>query len=178
MVNFVKTLGLNMKKYLKEAIILALMVFIVTNVVSYYKSSSINAKDSYKILKNKISINGIKLNNIIMQKKPLIVNFWGTWCPVCNQEISNIEKISKDKDIILITVAVNSGSNRDIKDFLIRKNVHFLVVNDYNGDIARAFNITTYPTTIFYNINREKIIKDSGYLSYPGYLARKKLVEK
>jgi len=177
MVNFVKTLGLNMKKYLKEAIILALMVFIVTNVVSYYKSSSVNAKDSYKLLNSYSSIDGKSIKDLLQSNKVLVVNFWGTWCPVCNQEISNIAKIAKDSEVVLVTIAVNSGTNEEIKSYLQSKGVDFLVVNDTNGKLAKAFNISTYPTTIFYSPNRAKIIKDSGYLSWGGYLARKKLVE-
>ena len=166
-----------MKKYIKEGLIIAFMVLIVTNVVSFYRSSSVVAKDNYKLLEDKTTIDGKKVKDLLAQKKPLVINFWGTWCPVCNQEVDNIDKIAKDKDVVLITVAVNSGKNMDIKEFLTRKNVHFMSVNDDNGEIAKAFNITTYPTTIFYSINRDKIIKDSGYLSYGGYLARKKLVE-
>jgi len=166
-----------MKKYIKEILITAFMVLIITNVISFYKSSSILAKDNYKLLKNKTTIDGKKVKDLLTEKKPLIINFWGTWCPVCNQEVNNIDKISKDKDIVLITIAVNSNTNQDIKNYLQTKKVDFLVINDNNGKLAKAFNISTYPTTIFYSPNRDKIIKDSGYLSYAGYLARKKLVE-
>ncbi len=57
-----------------------------------------------------------------------------------------------------------------------KKGVNFIVVNDNSGEIAKAFNISTYPTTIFYSPDRERVIKDSGYLTYGGYLIRKKLV--
>jgi thiol-disulfide isomerase/thioredoxin len=166
-----------MKKYIKEATILALMVLVVTNIIGFYKASSIEAKSSFKILLEQKSIDGTNLKTLLLQNKPLVLNFWGSWCPVCNQEISTINKIAKDKSIILITVAVNSGEDKDIKAFMQSKNANFLVINDNSGTIAKSFNITTYPTTIFYSPNREKTIKDSGYLSYMGYLARKKIVE-
>ena len=166
-----------MKKYIKEAIILAIMVFVVTNAVSYYKSSSINAKDNYKLLQKYKTIDNKDINYNINKNKILVINFWGTWCPVCNQEISNIAKIANDKDVVLITVAVNSGTDKEIQNYLKRKKVNFLVINDKNSQLAKAFNISTFPTTIFYSKDRKKVIKDSGYLSYGGYLARKKLVE-
>jgi len=166
-----------MKKYIKELISTILLAFIVINLISLYKSKDIRAKEPLALLKDKKSINGTKIKELIEQKKPLVINFWGTWCPVCNQEIYNIDKIAKDKDIVLITIAVNSGLDSDIKSYMQKKGVDFLVINDNKGEIAKAFNISTYPTTIFYSPNRKKIVKDSGYLSYGGYLIRKKLVE-
>ncbi len=165
-----------MKKYIKEAIILSFLAIISTNLISWYRSKNIKS-NNLEFLKNYKSIKNEDIKKLIELKKILILNFWGTWCPVCNQEIFTINKISKDKDIILVTIAVNSGSNKEIKKFLKEKGVNFLVINDKNGNIASKFNIEVYPTTIFYNIKRDKSIKDSGYLSYIGYLARKKLIE-
>jgi len=165
-----------MKKYVKEIATLLITIFIITNLVSIYKSKDVDAKSSLKLLESRVDINGIEIEPLIKQRKPLVINFWGTWCPVCNQEVSNIDKIAKDGDIILITVAVNSGSDKEIKEFMEKKGVNFIVVNDNSGEIAKAFNISTYPTTIFYSPDRERVIKDSGYLTYGGYLIRKKLV--
>jgi len=165
-----------MKKYLKEAVILFFTVLIVTNIISWYRSKDVKAQN-LELLANYKLLNNQELKPLLEQNKPLVINFWGTWCPVCNQEISTIDKIAKDSDVILITIAVNSGSNKDIKEYMKRKSVHFMVVNDKNGELAKAFNIAVFPTTLFYSPNRKKVIKDSGYLTYPGYLARKKLVE-
>jgi thiol-disulfide isomerase/thioredoxin len=166
-----------MKKFIKEALVLFLTLFIVSNAISLYRANSIDATSNYQKLLDQVSIDGQKISTIIKPNKPLIINFWGSWCPVCKQEISTIEKISKDSDVILVTIAVNSGDNQILKDFLKSKKINFLVINDKDGKIAKSFNISVFPTTIFYSPNKKKIIKDSGYLSYGGYLARKKLVE-
>ncbi len=167
-----------MKKYLKEAVILFIMVILVTNIVSFFRTKDLKV-DNLALLKEYKSIDNKEIAPLLESKKPLVLNFWGTWCPVCNQEISTIDKIAKDKDkdVVLITIAVNSGTDSDIKKYMKEKGVDFIVINDKNGKLAQAFNIEVFPTTIFYNIKRDKTIKDSGYLSYMGYLARKKLVE-
>ena len=165
-----------MKKYLKEAVILFIMVILVTNIVSFFRTKDLKV-DNLVLLKEYKTIDNKEIAPLLESKKPLVLNFWGTWCPVCNQEISTIDKIAKDKDVVLITIAVNSGNDSDIKKYMKEKGVDFIVINDKNGKLAQAFNIEAFPTTIFYNIKRDKTIKDSGYLSYMGYLARKKLVE-
>ncbi len=164
------------KKYLKEALITIVLIFIVTNVVGYYRGSSVKTDGNYNLLKNAITINGKKVSKFIDAKKPLVVNFWGTWCPVCAQEVSTLSTLAKRDDLVLITVAVNSQDNKNIKNYMQKKGIKFIVINDYNGKIAKSFNITVYPTTVFYNINRDKTIKDSGYTTEAGFLARVKIV--
>ena len=164
------------KKYLKEALIAIVLIFIVTNIIGYYRGSSVKVDGNYNLLKNSTTIKGRKVSEIIDVKKPLIVNFWGTWCPVCAQEVSTLSTLAKRDDLVLITVAVNSQSAQKIRDYMQKKGVKFIVINDSNGKIAKAFNIGVYPTTIFYNINRDKTIKDSGYTTQAGFLARVKIV--
>ena len=164
------------KKYLKEALITIVLIFIVTNVVGYYRSTSVKVEGNYNILKNATTIDGKKVSKIIDVKKPLVVNFWGTWCPVCAQEVSTLSTLAKRDDLVLITVAVNSQSAQNIRDYMQEKGVKFIVINDANGKIAKAFNIGVFPTTIFYNTTRDKTIKDSGYTTKAGFLARVKIL--
>ncbi len=167
-----------LKKYLKEGLITLALIFIVATAIGYYRSSSVKVDNNLRLIENATSINGTKIATILNQNKPLILNFWGTWCPVCNQEVSTLSSLAKRDDLILVTVAVNSGSNQNIKEYMQKKNIKFLVINDTNGKIANSFNISVFPTTIFFNSKRDNIIKDSGYTTKAGFLARVKLVER
>ncbi len=162
-----------MKKYIKEAFILLIVALIVSNIVSWYRTKDIKS-NNLELLSQYKTINNKKVNELLEKQKPLVLNFWGTWCPVCAQEVYTIDKIAKDKDVVLITVAVNSSN---IKKYMKEKGVEFIVIDDRDGSIAKAFGVGVFPTTLFYSKDRKKIIKDSGYLSYPGYIARKKIVE-
>jgi len=165
-----------LKKYIKETLIAIVLIFIVSNVIGYFRSVNVKAKDNYTLLLNKKTINGTSVKELLSQKKPLILNFWGTWCPVCKQEVSTLSNLAKREDIILLSVAVNSGSNEKISEYLKQKKIKFLVINDYYGKLAKAFNISVYPTTIFFSKNRKNIIKDSGYTTKAGFLGRVKLL--
>jgi len=164
------------KKYLKEALIAIVLIFIVTNVIGYYRGSSVKTDGNYYILKNATTIDGKKVSEIIDAKKPLVVNFWGTWCPVCAQEVSTLSTLAKRDDLVLITVAVNSQSAQNIRAYMQKKGVKFIVINDEDGKIAKAFNIGVFPTTVFYSVDRAKTIKDSGYTTQAGFLARVKIL--
>jgi len=166
-----------LKKYIKEIIIATVLIFVATNIIGYYRGSSVKVAPNYSMLLEEKTVNGLNVKDILKSKKPLVINFWGTWCPVCNQEVSTLSKLANRDDIILLTIAVNSGANSDIKEYMQKKDTEFLVINDNNSKLAKSFNISVFPTTVFLSSDRKNIIKDSGYTTLAGFLARVKLVE-
>ncbi|NQY94050.1 MAG: redoxin domain-containing protein [Campylobacteraceae bacterium] len=159
------------KKYLKETIIFVVMVTIILNGVSYYRSLDLN-KDQLNIQTFKLLDNS---SYQVKSDKPILVHFWATWCPTCKFESPNVETISKDYEVI--TIAVESGSKKNIQKYLDEHDLSFNVVNDSDGFYARKFNIKVYPTTLIYD--KEKILKFSevGYTSTAGLYSRMMLSE-
>ena len=154
------------KKYLKESIKFIIILAIVLNVISYFKSQDLNKDDliytSYKLLDN------TEYN--MPKDKPVLVHFWATWCPICEVEASNIEKISKDYEVI--TIATQSGSTKEIQNYLKKHNLSFKVVNDEDGFYSRTFNIKAFPTTLIYDENKTLKFSEVGYTSTLGLYAR------
>ena len=160
-----------MKPFFKEILKLFVILAIVLNVVSYFKSSNIN--------KNKFDIKSFTLidgsSYKIQNDKPLIIHFWATWCPICKIEAANIESLSKDFQVI--TIAVQSGSNIEVQKYIKEHNLQFKVVNDTNGYFANIFNIKAYPTTLFYDKNFNNQFNEIGYTSTFGLYVRAYLLD-
>ena len=154
------------KKYFKEALILIVTLTIAMNVLSYYNSQDLN--------KDKLNIESFTLIDdtkyLVNDDKPLIIHFWATWCPICKFEAPNIEKLSKDYEVI--TIAVQSGTVKEIEKYLDDNKLTFNVVNDEDGFYSRKFNIKAFPTTLIYD--REKNIKftEVGYTTTAGLYSR------
>ena len=142
------------------------LLVIVLNIVSYYKSIDLN-KEKLDI-KTFTLIDGSEFN--VQNDKPILINFWATWCPVCKLEESSIEKISKDFQVV--TIATQSGSNAEVKEYLNKNNLSFMVVNDEDGTLAQKFNIKAYPTTFIYDKNQNLKFSEVGYSSYFGLYLR------
>ena len=162
------------KKVIKEIIIGLILLFFISNIISYIRKPNLpNSTIPNLSLKD---INGKDINLQSYKGKPLVLHFWATWCPVCKLELSNIDSIAKEYQVI--TIVVNSGGNTKIREFMREKDVDFIVINDNSGELSKKFLIEAFPTTIIYNSNGKFIFGEVGYTTTAGLLARLKLATK
>jgi thiol-disulfide isomerase/thioredoxin len=75
-------------------------------------------------------------------KKPVIVEFWATWCPVCAELLPRMEAAQKKygdrAEFLVIAVAVNQ-SKTSIRRHLQRHPMPFTFLWDGGGAAVRAF---------------------------------------
>ncbi len=145
------------KDYLKEIIKSIVIITVVLNVYSYYQAQELN--------KEKLPLQNISLND-----KPLMIHFWATWCPVCKIEAGNIQRVSKDYNVL--TIASQSGTDEEIKKYLKENNVDFKFINDRDNSYAKQFNITVFPTTLIYDKDKNLVFSEVGYTSTFGLYLR------
>lgn len=74
--------------------------------------------------------------------KPLVVNFWATWCPPCVQEMPELSKIRDEfapKGTEIVGIAIDSPSA--VREFAVRKPVSYpLVIGGMGGtELVRRF---------------------------------------
>ena len=150
------------KAIAKEIVTTLVLFFIISVVVNYIREPDIN-QDAF----------GQYLAKYQEENKPLVVHFWATWCPTCKLEASNIERISKNHNVI--TIAVNSGSDEKIDDFMKERELTYRVLNDKSGELAKKFGIEAYPTTLIYDKDGELKFAEVGYSTTLGLEARLKL---
>lgn len=145
-------------------------MIIASNLLSYYRSQDLNKEklsfDSFKLIDN--------TEYIVQKDKPIIIHFWATWCPICKIEASNIEKLSKDYEVI--TIAIQSPHN-DIIEYLKDNDLTFNVVEDFDGGYLDKFKVKVFPTTFIYD--KDKVLKFSevGYTSTAGLYSRMALIK-
>lgn len=84
-----------------------------------------------------------------MQGKPVIVNFWATWCPPCRAEMPSMQRAWQQlKDDGVLMVAVNVGEGKDeIAGFLEQVPVDFPLPMDTDMSVTQSWPMTGLPTT-------------------------------
>lgn len=139
---------------------------IFANIISLYKSSELN-KTPLNLL-NISLIEGQKFT--IKNDKPILIHFWASWCPTCKLEASNIQKLSEHYEIL--TIAVKSGSDTELKKYMQDNGFDFNVVNDTSGFISSQFTIAAFPTTFIYDKDKNLVFSEVGYTSTLGLWLR------
>lgn len=89
--------------------------------------------------------------------KVVFLNFWATWCPPCQREMPEIQKLSEkyqnSEDIAILTVVMPGAQEMDaagIKKFLKEKGFTMPVIFD-DGRLSSSFQITSLPTTYMFD---------------------------
>lgn len=81
--------------------------------------------------------------------RPVLINFWATWCGPCRMEMPDIVELSED-DGELVVLAVNVMENQDaISAFVEEFQMSMPVVLDSDGDLRQLYEVRHMPTSVF-----------------------------
>jgi peroxiredoxin len=116
----------------------------------------------------------IKLSSL--RGRPVVLSFWGTWCPPCKVEFPELVAAHrKYREAGLEVIAVNQRDQEirtsDVEAFVKEHKVEFIVAMDQRGKSRRSYRLIGLPTTVF--IDAAGIIRQvtSGPIA-PSQLAR------
>jgi len=83
--------------------------------------------------------------------KPVMINFWASWCGPCTAEMKNIESVYQEHlndDVVVL--AVNQGEGDDtIKGYGELWKLNFRLLRDEGDKASRLYRIQALPTTVF-----------------------------
>jgi len=96
-----------------------------------------------------------------LRGKPVILNFWATWCPPCRREMPALEVIWQqyNKGDVMV-LGVDQGESVAIVSEYVRMNVGvtFPLPLDRRQDVGDLYLVRSLPTTFF--IDAEGIIRN------------------
>lgn len=80
--------------------------------------------------------------------KGVFLNFWGTWCEPCKEEMPHMEKLSKEYEGQVEVLAVNVGdSELQTKKFAEQYGLTFPIAIDSSKEVQKAYGVNPLPAT-------------------------------
>lgn len=123
------------------------------------------------------SMEGKKVSFYEKQGKPMIINFWATWCPPCCGEMpafDNLYAEYKDRiEFMMINLTDGERDTEDgVREFLSQNGYSFPVYFDSDMSASYTYGVQSIPTTVFVNAKGELIDYHTGAFSEQDLRAR------
>ncbi len=142
--------------------LIVVLVIIVAAVVIFSKRPS-TAPEVGHVAPNIILTNlaGQTINLSQLRGKPVYINFFASWCPPCQFETPDVEKMYKKYGSKITFIGVNLAFNDTVprlKQFLKNYGVTYPVLLDTKGSVTKTYKVMAIPTSFF--------IKSNGVIMY------------
>ncbi|MCL2433465.1 MAG: TlpA family protein disulfide reductase [Clostridia bacterium] len=109
--------------------------------------------------------NAIALYEILDAGKPVIINFWATWCPPCVGEMPDIQKVfeKRGEDVAFMMVNLTrSDTQAAAQRFIADGGYTFPVYFDTKGTAAAAYGVSVIPQTFFIDVDGKIVQRITG----------------
>ncbi len=104
----------------------------------------------------------------MLEKGPVLVDFWATWCVPCKKEMVELEKLYKKySDDGFTVLAVNQDMPRTmskVKAYIRSQRFTFPVAVDPNQQIGQKMNVQVLPTTFMVDSGGSIVWQHVGFL--------------
>ena len=97
---------------------------------------------------------------------PVVMNFFGSWCPPCVEEMPAFEDVHQElgDEVAFVGLAVNDSVD-DARDIVERTGVTYDVGRDAAGRLFTAFGVVNMPSTYLISADGEIVASHPGELS-------------
>jgi thiol-disulfide isomerase/thioredoxin len=94
-------------------------------------------------------VQGQRWHAASLANRVVVLNFWATWCAPCKEELPSLQTLHEISggNPLVIGVNVREPAAR-VKRYLQATGLDFPVVLDPQGELAKQWGVSVYPTTI------------------------------
>lgn len=79
------------------------------------------------------SLAGTEVTNASFEGKPVVLNFWATWCGPCVHEIPVLKEVARNSEVEVVSIALDIEGEELVRPFAERHGIGYTVLL---GDMA------------------------------------------
>jgi cytochrome c biogenesis protein CcmG, thiol:disulfide interchange protein DsbE len=86
--------------------------------------------------------------------KPLIVDFWATWCNTCKETVPKLAELQekyKARGLTVVGISVDKGSAEKIRKTAKKLGINYLVLLDKDNTLAASFGFKGIPSVYVFD---------------------------
>lgn len=103
-----------------------------------------------------------------LRGKPVVINFWASWCPPCTNELPYFERLHKTYGDRLTLITVSNEAPGTAQAYLERMHYTDLpLLEDPSSKIFDAYKIPPIPDTVVLDADGNVTYVSAGGLSWP-----------
>ena len=95
-----------------------------------------------------------------LKGKPVLINFWATWCQPCREEMPAMQELYeqyRDRGLMILAVDMEEDL-RPVRRWIDQGGYTFTFLLDSEGEQVKRYNINASPTSYF--VGRDGVIRD------------------
>lgn len=98
--------------------------------------------------------------------KPIILNFWASWCGPCKMEMPDFQEkylaMGEELQFLMVNMTAGRETQEDAEAFIAQQGYTFPVFYDLDADAAYTYSATSLPTTYFISAEGHLIARAVG----------------
>ncbi len=115
-----------------------------------------------------------KLDPADVINKIVIVNFWASWCPPCQEEMPALLKLAHQYPAQVILISINAEvdlkeAKKFMKLFPNFKGNNIFVLHDANRNWSNQYSVTGLPETFLFNSDSVLAYKVTGLIDFQAF---------
>jgi peroxiredoxin len=95
-------------------------------------------------------LNGKTVQLADFKGRPVVLDFWATWCQPCRDSIPGMEKLHQDfagKGLVILAISLDGGASEDVRAFQKEYGMTYTVLMG-TEEVAAEYSVRTIPMMV------------------------------